>query len=165
MAQEKILIMDDDQIFRMLLREDLSCEGYAVTSATDANDALALLATDAFALVIADLKLPDPRGHEFIQRVKALSPSPIVVLVTTCSSREHLDEMLRIGVSAHVLKPFALTELRDLLKTCLKRLRTKSEASMSATRRTARPARMLDHTELGNQRIGGLCRSATANSL
>ena len=75
-----ILIVDDDEVMRMLLRQFLEGEGYAVTEAEDGQAALERLAERSYDLVILDVNLPEIDGWTVLQRLRAESATRIMML-------------------------------------------------------------------------------------
>lgn len=111
-----ILILDDDTDLLGLLERALRTEGYHVVSATNAADALALCDDAEPALVIADLMLPHVDGEAFLEQYRRRWPHSRcpVILLTASALREEVAE--RMGVSATLPKPFALDDLRALVR-------------------------------------------------
>lgn len=111
-----ILILDDDTDLLGLLVRALRSEGHRVISATNAADALALSAEEEPALIIADLMLPHVDGEAFLEEYRRQWPESRcpVMLLTASATREKVAE--RMGVSATLPKPFALEDLRALVR-------------------------------------------------
>src|SRR5437773_9543178 len=84
----KILIVDDEPIIRESLGEFLTQEGYAVTVAGSAEDALALALDTPFDLVLCDVQLPGLDGIELLDRLLKISPETFVILITAYGTVE-----------------------------------------------------------------------------
>jgi DNA-binding NtrC family response regulator len=111
-----ILIIEDETKMRRLLDLSLSEEGYIVQTASDAEAGLKLLRQTRFDLVITDLKLPGMDGLEFLQAVKRTDGQVPVVLMTAFGTVETAVQAMKFGASDYVLKPFALEEMKLIIK-------------------------------------------------
>jgi len=116
-----ILVIDDEQIVRMLVAEILEDAGHEVTSASSAEEALALLQTGEFDLVVSDVVMPGLSGIELLEAVRELRASLPVVLVTGAGTYETLSQALTRGAAGLVTKPFSHDELTDAVAHALER--------------------------------------------
>jgi two-component system response regulator HydG len=117
----KIVIVDDEEEMRSLLKDFLQGEGYEIQcfpSATDALEALApggLLGADQFGgdvdAIISDIKMPQMDGLEFTARLQQIRPEVPVILITAFGSIETAIEAMRRGAFHYVVKPFKLAEM------------------------------------------------------
>lgn len=110
MKGARILVVDDDPQILRAVRTNLHGHGYDVSTAPNGETAVDLLSASPCDLVILDLSLPGIDGHEVIQRVRAFSTVPILVL----SVREAQDDKiaaLDAGADDFVTKPFDMGEL------------------------------------------------------
>ena len=108
-----ILVVDDDEAIRDLLRETLCGLGYKVFSAVNGVDGLALLAqVDSVQVVLLDRNMPLMTGDEFL-RIKNLDPnfSEISVIVISSSG----DRISMPGAQHYLDKPFDMNELVEML--------------------------------------------------
>jgi PAS domain S-box-containing protein len=110
----KILVVEDDQDTRDLVRRMLEAYRAEVIVAATAPEALELLATTRPDLIVSDIGLPDVDGYEFIRRVRQMDPSiariPAIAL-TAFARYEDRTQALRAGYNAHVAKPVEPIEL------------------------------------------------------
>ncbi|MEE8239878.1 MAG: response regulator, partial [Nitrospirales bacterium] len=83
---EKILIVDDERSMRDVLSIMLKRTGYAVTVASDAEEAIAEVGREIFDLVITDLKMPKGSGIDVLKAVKATAPETVVLVITAFAS-------------------------------------------------------------------------------
>lgn len=127
MAETKktILVLDDDYIFRIAIRDWLEAAGYEVHSVATGGDAIACFQDSQFGkhgfnLIILDLLMPQPNGFEVFRRLKELSVTsrtPVLIL-TVVGLEPQVQEMLEAGAH-HVKKDEAsellLPKIRDLL--------------------------------------------------
>jgi PAS domain S-box-containing protein len=110
-----LLVVDDEQDTREMLRIGLANCGAGVTVVGSAREALATMAARAYDLVISDIGMPDVDGYEFIRRVRALPAEhggrvPAVALTAYARTEDRL-QALRAGYQMHVPKPVELAEL------------------------------------------------------
>jgi two-component system, OmpR family, KDP operon response regulator KdpE len=116
----RILVVDDEpQILRVLSRS-LASVGYEIRVASDGDEALAVLSDWMPDLVITDLVMPKMDGLELCERLRAVSPIPIIVL--SASGEEHIKvEALDLGADDYITKPFSMDELRARVRAALRR--------------------------------------------
>ncbi|WP_282607789.1 response regulator [Pelagibius sp. Alg239-R121] len=115
---DSILVVDDDQVVRVLLRELLLAEGYAVSEAGTAEQAERQLRKKAWDLVLLDRRLPDCDGLLLLQTIKDKCDCPVIIL--SVLDDEH-DRTLGLGLGAqdYITKPFSATELSLRIRNLL----------------------------------------------
>lgn len=140
----RILIIDDDPLVRVLLKQLLSAQGYDVSEATNARVAESLLEAERWSLVLLDRRLPDCDGLLLLRSIKESSDCPVVIL--TVMNDEH-DRTLGLGLGAHdyITKPFSAAEVQLRIKNILR------GQNVSRPRETAReivqgPLRLIQTT-------------------
>ena len=99
--RETILVVDDEEDIRTVVRQMLAAEGYVVLDAEDPNQALRLAGQQHVDLLLTDVVMPLMRGTELAQRVLAIAPSVKVLLMSAYKVAE-------IAASGHpfLAKPF-----------------------------------------------------------
>lgn len=115
MTIEKILIVDDEAIVRNFLAETLRRKNLDVTTADCGHKAIAALKETTFDMVITDMKMPDLTGIDVLRKVKELSPSTIVVVITGFGSIENTVEAMRNGAFNYLIKPFSPDTIEALI--------------------------------------------------
>ncbi len=115
-----VLIVDDDDRIRTLLRTYLTGQGFGVTTAADAERARTLLEGMDFDLLIIDVNMPGEDGFDLTQSLRAHSAVPIVLL-TARDLPEDRIEGLRRGADDYLPKPFEPEELVLRLEAILRR--------------------------------------------
>jgi DNA-binding response OmpR family regulator len=128
MAQQHLLMIEDDTRLATMVGEYLRQSGYAFTHAGDAASGLDALQGTPPDLVILDLMLPDMDGLEVCRRIKASHPATAVLMLT--AKGDPMDRIvgLEIGADDYLPKPF---EPRELLARIRAVLRRGSEAAAS----------------------------------
>jgi two-component system, OmpR family, phosphate regulon response regulator PhoB len=116
----RILVVDDDDQVRTLLRRVLSAEGFAVDLAATGADGLRALAAEPPDLVLLDVNLPDEDGRDVLAKVRDAGDVPVILL--TGMGEEH-DRILglKLGADDYVVKPFSPGELAARIQTILRR--------------------------------------------
>ena len=119
-----ILVVDDDNRLRALLRKYLMENGYRVTTATDAGDARARMKGLIFDLLVLDVMMPGEGGFEFTRSLRGgRNPLPILMLTARGESEDRIHG-LESGADDYLVKPFEPKELLLRINSILRRART-----------------------------------------
>jgi DNA-binding NtrC family response regulator len=124
LAVIEVLVVDDEPDIRELVAEHLRNRGIAVATASDASDALAMIARDParFRLIVTDLQLPGADGLEVLRVARSANPSCFVVLITGYASLDSAIQAVRLGAYDYLTKPFSLGQLDVILTRLQDRL-------------------------------------------
>lgn len=138
MDPRHILVVDDEETLREALRFNLEAEGYSVTTASSAEEALALDLA-AFDLALLDIMMGDISGTQLARIMKA-NPRTASVPVIFCTARDMEDDMiagLDLGADDYITKPFSIRNVLARIRSVLRRTsRRLPEAAPSADRST-----------------------------
>lgn len=118
-----ILIVDDEESIRNLLKDALSGLGYSVKEASNGKEAIEIfnLNKDRIDLIILDLIMPEMGGEETLLGLRELKPDVKVIIATGFGVTESLQHTLRQkGVSGFINKPFNIAEISEAIKTALR---------------------------------------------
>ena len=115
-----ILVIDDDQRIRDLLKRFLARNGYLVTVARDAAHASRLLDSLAFELLIVDVMMPGEDGYSFTRRIRSEIDVPILLLTARGETEDRI-EGLEAGADDYLPKPFEPRELLLRVSAILRR--------------------------------------------
>jgi len=115
-----ILIIEDDPSLSRFLSTTLTAQGYAVTTAMRADEALARVALDDPALILLDLGLPDGDGLALLPELKARCDAQVVV-VSARSQESDKISALDAGAEDYLTKPFSVAELLARLRVAQRR--------------------------------------------
>lgn len=121
----KILVVDDEKLKRMTLRDDLRESNYDAIAVESPLIGLQLLQQETFDVLVTDLRMPQMHGIDFLKRVKKEHPHITVIVMTAYASVETAVEALRFGAYNYIKKPFSSDELILMLDK-LKALRGKT---------------------------------------
>jgi two-component system response regulator (stage 0 sporulation protein F) len=114
-----ILVVDDDEAIRTLLREELEDEGYKVIIATNARDALKIVESEPLDLVVLDIRMPGMDGLEALPRILGLKEGLPVVLNTAYT--QYQESFMSWAADAYVVKSSDLTELKATIRKLIKK--------------------------------------------
>ena len=128
----KILVVDDEKLKRMTLRDDLRESNYDTIAVESPLIGLQLLQQEAFDVLVTDLRMPQMHGIDFLKRVKKEHPHITVIVMTAYASVETAVEALRFGAYNYIKKPFSSEELILMLDK-LKALRSKTQTDKTAS--------------------------------
>jgi DNA-binding NtrC family response regulator len=121
MAQEKILVVEDDSSMSFFLSEAMRKEGYRVDAVASGEEALEKITQDRFNVVILDLRLPTMDGMEVLGNIKMTNPEIGVIMITAHGSKDIAMEAIRRGAYDYFSKPFDINEMRVVVKRALER--------------------------------------------
>ncbi len=127
----KILVADDEAMMRNLLLKILEIEGYKVTLASSATEALEKLRIEKFDLLVSDVKMPGMNGFELLTKVKSEWPDMAVIVMTGYGDAYTVKEALTKGADEYLSKPFKSHEVSLIIERAYWRLlsaRNKSTA-------------------------------------
>jgi len=103
---ERILIVDDEKHYPMIIGEVLSEEGYTPFTASSGMEALDILNTQPIDLVLSDVKMPGMSGIDLLEKAKQIKPDLPVIIMTAFGSVEKAVEAMHKGAYTFILKPF-----------------------------------------------------------
>jgi len=101
----RILIVDDDEPFRVAMRNAFLRRGYEVSLAGSAGEAQALLRQETPDYAVVDLRMPGPSGLEVVRALRALPSPPEVVVLTGYGTIGTAVEAIRLGAINYLNKP------------------------------------------------------------
>ena len=131
-----VLIVDDDDDLRELLREQLEATGrYSATTARDATEALAVLGDSPIDVVVSDLRMPGTTGTELCDEIVRLRPDIPVVIMTAFGSLDAAVDAIRAGAYDFLSKPFEPERLEVVIDRAV-RERTLRDEVQALRRRT-----------------------------
>ncbi|HKQ61225.1 MAG TPA: sigma-54 dependent transcriptional regulator [Candidatus Polarisedimenticolaceae bacterium] len=127
MAQERILIVEDEKLIRWSLRARLEQEGLTVFEADSGQAAFELLETEDCDLVILDHKLPDTTGIDILERVRRDYPAISTIMMTAYGTVDSAVRAMKLGAFDYLAKPVHLDELYLTVQKALENTRLRRE--------------------------------------
>lgn len=115
-----VLLIDDEPKIRRFLRAGFELNSFAVLEAENATEALKLATFSSPDLIVLDLALPDLHGAEVLERIRAWSNVPIIILSVAAGEDEKV-RLLQAGADDYVVKPFGMAELLARSEAALRR--------------------------------------------
>jgi two-component system, sensor histidine kinase and response regulator len=125
-APGTVLVVDDQAANRDVLSRRLSRQGHTVVTASNGDDALALMRGTAFDLVLLDIMMPDMDGYEVLRRLKSdddLRHVP-VVMISAVDEMQSVVRCIAAGAEDYLAKPFDPTLLQARIGACLEKKRS-----------------------------------------
>ena len=119
MSPRRIMIVDDDESVRSLLRMTLPEDGYEIEEAIDGEEALALLANHVPDLVLLDWKMPGRHGSLVLDELKRRHPQLPVIVLTAEVAEHHRSLAESLKVDVFLTKPFSPLELLETIERLL----------------------------------------------
>ncbi len=117
MASPKIIIVDDNDLIRTLLRGILRAEDCEIIGeARNGTLALELIEKSKPDIVLLDVLMPEMDGLEALQNIKQQYPEIIVVMITGSPSKDNVQESIQGGASGFIVKPFNSAKVIETLK-------------------------------------------------
>ena len=118
-----ILVVDDDDAHRGMLRMMLKSWGYTVEEAADGDEAVEKVHAKAFDAVLTDVRMGKVNGIEAMKQILSYNPSLPVILMTAYSSVETAVDALRIGAYDYLIKPLDFDALKETLNKAIEHSR------------------------------------------
>jgi DNA-binding NtrC family response regulator len=125
--QISLLIVDDEESVRDSLYNWFIEDDYYVECAEDAKEALSIIETKHFDIIITDIKMPGMDGMEMHRRIKTLNKKSIVIIMTAFATVDTAVQALKDGAFDYITKPFDPDELSHLIKNAAKQITLEQE--------------------------------------
>jgi len=124
-ALKRLLIVDDEEIVLVALRETLRQQGYAVATAQNAVQGLEILQQQQFAAVLSDQQMPMLTGLEFLAQARRIQPDASRILVTAVLNvGTVIDAINKAEIFRFLLKPWQREDLLRTIQEALERYQT-----------------------------------------
>jgi len=117
----KILVVDDDEGIRTILKAILEDEGYIVETAENGQEAIAMSKTSFFNLALIDIRLPDMEGTNLLTAMNQTTPRMVKIIVTGYPKLDNAVDALNKGADAYILKPFNVPNILGKIREHLKK--------------------------------------------
>lgn len=115
----QLLIVDDEQGIRLLLKEVFKKENISTALAADGQEAITLATQQSFQCALVDMRMPGMSGLETLKALKVLDPQLPVIMMTAYGERDVIAEAQQIGIAGYFTKPFSIFDVRDTVQKIL----------------------------------------------
>ena len=118
----EILVIEDEESILMALQDDLTLEGFTVSTATDGEAGFSLAQEKSYDLIILDIMLPVMNGFDVCRKLRQIGITTPILILT--ARRQEVDRVLglELGADDYVTKPFSPRELIARIKAILRRV-------------------------------------------
>lgn len=123
----RMLIVDDESVALRNLERVMVKAGYSVTAVQSGEEALALLQTQTFDLLLTDLRMEKIDGMRLLKTCRSLHPDSEVIMITGYASAESAVEAMKQGAFYYITKPFRLDEVRKVVAEAMEKIRLRNE--------------------------------------
>ena len=130
MKRRSIILVDDDAQYLGLLCSILADDGFEICKANSAEEALAILSTRRFVMMVTDFQMPGMDGLELSAAARRLDPSMEIALVTGAVTPEVVGRAALIGITAVLGKPVRMQDLLHVLRNAAVTVPGRSACSM-----------------------------------
>ncbi|PYT38105.1 MAG: transcriptional regulator, partial [Acidobacteria bacterium] len=118
-ATDRILLVEDKESLRAVLKKTLEAEGFGVEEAPDGRAAVDKIRRDRYAMVLTDLRLPGASGHEVLTAAQSADPEMPVILMTAYGTIRDAVSAMKAGAYDYLEKPVDADHLLALVRRAL----------------------------------------------
>jgi len=129
MPHELVLIVDDDESVRWVLKKSLEKDGIETVLAKDAAEGFAQIKEHDIAVVLMDIRMPGMSGLDALEKIKAAGSGVSVIIMTAQATMQNAIEAMRRGAFDYITKPFDLDEVNILVKKAIEVRRLSQEVT------------------------------------
>lgn len=119
MSAKKILIVDDEEILRMLITDTLEFEGYEIDEAGDGQEGYDKIVKESYDLVILDYMMPLMTGMEVLEKIQPHKLNVPIIMLTAKAQQEDREMAQNLGANYYMSKPFSPADLVKLVNQIL----------------------------------------------
>lgn len=121
LAKKTILVIDDEDVIRNLMKDVLDMLGYNVLLSSEPKDALELyrMHKTEIDLILMDMMMPGMNGPELYKAMNQIDPNNKVIVLSGYSMADEVEQMLNDGVIGFVQKPVSIAKLKEILAEAL----------------------------------------------
>ena len=117
----RILVVDDNEGIRKVLKTILEEEGYVVDTAENGKEAIDKSNAKFYNLALIDIRLPDMEGTKLLNAIKETTPKMVKIIITGYPSLQNAIEAVNKGADAYILKPFDMDNVLNKIREHLKK--------------------------------------------
>ncbi len=125
----RILLIDDDQDYRAVLREFIEARGHTVLEAESARDGADIFLKEKIDLVVSDFMMPEKSGMELLSELRAIHPKVLFIMVTGFATLDTAKEAIRLGAYDILPKPVEMDQLAAVMHRALSTIELQTHLS------------------------------------
>jgi len=114
-GKKRILIVEDDEEMRSLLKDFIEAEGFETDSVSNGSEAFRILVKEPFDLIITDIRMPGLTGLDILPGIKKLQPEAPIIVITAFGSEEVQRKAYKRGGTIYLEKPIHFHELKEIV--------------------------------------------------
>ena len=119
MANENVLVVEDEEMMRVILRQLLETAGFIVFTADSAENAIEIFSSNDIVITLTDIKMSGRDGLALLDQIKSIDEEALVIIMTAYSSVDTAVAALRKGAYDYVTKPFVNEDLLQTIKNAV----------------------------------------------
>jgi YesN/AraC family two-component response regulator len=123
----RVLVADDEPMYRTLLEKTIAAEGFEVEVALDGQEAIDRLQTTDYDIILTDLAMPRKSGTEVLRAAKKKNKDTVVIIITGFASLDTALAAIKDGVYDYITKPFQIDEIKLTFKNAAEKVRLEAE--------------------------------------
>jgi DNA-binding NtrC family response regulator len=120
-GRPRIIVVDDDEGIRKVLKAILEEEGYIVDTVENGKEAIKKSNAEFYNLALIDIRLPDMEGTKLLNAIKETTPKMVKIIITGYPSLQNAIEAVNKGADAYILKPFDMDNILNKIREHLKK--------------------------------------------
>ncbi|MBL8960081.1 MAG: sigma-54-dependent Fis family transcriptional regulator, partial [Gemmatimonadetes bacterium] len=153
MTTPRLLLIEDDPVIRFAVRDFMEANGYAVTEAASASEGERIFERERPTVVVSDYKLPDATAIDLLPRLRAISATTPIIVLTGHGSVELAVQAMREGAEDFLTKPVSLPTLLVVIERAMERQRERQQRMARQVRRERAPLDPFLGTSAAIQRL------------
>lgn len=129
--KHRVLAVDDEPIVLSLVRDAVEDEHIDVCTASQTSEAVSLLRSEPFDLLITDIRMPGMDGIQLANEARSNNPEIGVIFMTGFANLDSAKDAIRQGALDYIMKPFELTEIRQSVRNALDKVKREAAGKKS----------------------------------
>ncbi len=147
MSQVPVLVVDDEDLVRKVVAENVQSVGYICSTASDGLEALELIKDNSYEIIISDVRMPRLDGLKLMEKARQIRPHIPFIIITGYTSDYPFDEIIKAGANDLINKPFKTSEIKFKLERIFRERQLNMENS-----------RLLDEQVALNEKLSTLLK-------
>ena len=133
-SKPRVLIVDDEDRFRITLGERLKVRGLEARSAGSGKEALEELQKNPYDVILLDIKMPEMSGIEALARIKKIDPNLEVIILTGHASVDIAVDIMQLGGYDYLLKPCPIDDLMEKIDAAFEKKRAREQRTRQTSK-------------------------------